>query len=46
VLFNSGKPEEFYVKVAHTTEEACQPLKGWFEYATDMDGKKIFRKRK
>jgi hypothetical protein len=25
-LFNNGKPEEFYVKVAHNMDEACQLL--------------------
>jgi hypothetical protein len=45
-LFSNGKPEEFHVKVAHTMEEACQLLEIGFEYVTDMDGNKLFRKRK
>lgn len=37
---------EFHVKVAKTLEEACNLLEVGFEYVTDMDGKKLFRKRK
>lgn len=37
---------EFHVKVAETLEEACKLLAVGFEYVADMDGKKLFRKRK
>jgi len=38
--------DEFYVKTASTLEEACRLLEVGFEYVTDMDGVKLFRKRK
>jgi len=37
---------EFHVKVANTLEEACKLLEVGFDYVTDMEGKKVFRKRK
>jgi hypothetical protein len=39
------KSDEFHVKVAKTLEEACKLMEVGFEYITDMDGKKLFRKR-
>jgi hypothetical protein len=36
----------FTVKVAETLKEACELLEAGFRYVTDMNGKKIFRKRK
>jgi integrase len=38
--------DEFIVKTAKTIEEACRLIEVGFEYVTDMDGIKIFRKRK
>ena len=38
--------EEFHVATARTVEEACRLVEVGFEYVTDMDGIKIFRKRK
>jgi integrase len=38
--------EEFHVATAKTVEEACRLVEVGFEYVTDMDGIKIFRKRK
>jgi integrase len=38
--------DEFHVKVTETLEEACKLMEVGFEYVTDMDGKKLFRKRK
>jgi integrase len=38
--------DEFHVKVAQSLEEACKLLEVGFEYVTDMDGAKLFRKRK
>ena len=37
---------DYTVKVATTLEEACQFLEVGFEYVTEIDGKKLFRKRK
>jgi hypothetical protein len=34
------------VKAAANIEEACRLLEVGFEYVTDMEGKKLFRKRK
>ncbi len=44
--YSQDKPEEFHVKVARSLDEACKLVKVGFEYVTDMDGAKIFRKRK
>jgi integrase/predicted RNA-binding Zn-ribbon protein involved in translation (DUF1610 family) len=38
--------DEFHVKTVNTLEEACKLLEVGFEYVTDMDGYKLFRKRK
>ena len=38
--------EEFYVKVAQNLDEACKLLEVGFEYVTDINGAKLFRKRK
>jgi site-specific recombinase XerC len=38
--------EDYTSKVAHTLAEACALIDTSFEYVTDMDGAKIFRKRK
>jgi hypothetical protein len=38
--------DEYHVKVAQTLEEATKLLEVGFEYVTDMDGAKIFKKRK
>lgn len=38
--------DEFRVKIAASLEEACKLSEVGFEYVTDMDGKKLFRKRK
>jgi len=40
------KSDEYSVRVAETIQEACKLLEAGFEYVTDMDGFKIFRKRK
>ena len=44
-IFNE-QDDEFHVKVASTLEEACKLLEIGFEFVTDMEGKKLFRKRK
>jgi hypothetical protein len=38
--------DEYLVKVAQTLEEATKLLEVGFEYVTDMDGAKLFKKRK
>lgn len=38
--------EDYTVKVAATVEEACKLLEVGFEYVTEFDGMKLFRKRK
>jgi hypothetical protein len=38
--------DDYHVKVARTLEEACELVEAGFEYVTDMEGKKIFRKRR
>jgi integrase/recombinase XerD len=38
--------DDYVIKVAKTLEEACSLLEVGFEYVTDMEGAKLFRKRK
>jgi len=38
--------DEFMVKAVESLDEACKLLETGFEYVCDMDGKKLFRKRK
>jgi integrase len=38
--------DEFHVKVAKTVQEATELLEAGFDYVTDMNGLKLFRKRK
>lgn len=38
--------EEFTVRAIDNLNEACELVETGFEYVTDMEGKKIFRKRK
>jgi integrase len=38
--------DEYHVKVAYNLKEACALVEAGFEYVTDIDGAKIFRKRK
>jgi integrase/recombinase XerD len=38
--------DEFHVRTAKTVEEACKLVEVGFEYVTEIDGIKIFRKRK
>ena len=42
----SFESDDFHVKVAGTLKEACELVEAGFEYVTDVDGNKIFRKRK
>ena len=45
-LYHSSNEDDFHVKVAETLEDACKLIETGFEYVTDMEGKKLFRKRK
>jgi hypothetical protein len=38
--------EDYEIKTAETLDDACKLLEVGFEYVTDMEGKKLFRKRK
>ena len=38
--------DQYDVKLTSTVEEACKLLEVGFEYVTEMDGRKLFRKRK
>ncbi len=38
--------DEFTAKVAHTVDEACRLIEVGFEYVTNIDNAKLFRKRK
>ena len=38
--------DEFTVRVAKSLDEVCSLLEAGFEYVTDMDDVKLFRKRK
>jgi hypothetical protein len=38
--------EEYHIKVAQTLEEPCKLLEVGFEYVTDLNGAKLFGKRK
>ena len=44
-LFTNAN-DEFHVRTAKTIEEACKLVEVGFEYVTEIDGVKIFRKRK
>jgi hypothetical protein len=38
--------DDYHVKVTHDLKEACQVVETGFEYVTEMESSKIFRKRK
>jgi integrase len=40
------KSDDYHVKVASTIEEACKLIEVGFEYVTEIEGRKLFRKRK
>jgi len=45
-VFNDKRNDEFAVRVAKNVTEACKLIESGFDYVTDMDGQKLFRKRK
>jgi hypothetical protein len=38
--------DEYHCSIAHNTDEAVDLIENGFEYVTEMDGVKLFRKRK
>jgi hypothetical protein len=46
ILFQTSDKDEVVAKTAKTVEDACDLVKVGFEYAMDIDGLKLFRKRK
>jgi hypothetical protein len=40
------RDDEYVSRVAKTVQEACQLVESGFDYVTEMDSVKIFRKRK
>ncbi len=45
-LLFSENADEYHVKAASNLEEAMQLIEVGFEYITEVEGKKLFRKRK
>ena len=45
-VFNYKRNDGFTVRVANNVEEACKLIESGFDYVTDMDSQKLFRKRK
>ena len=45
LLENLGN-DEYHCKTAKTIKEATQLIENGFEYVTDIDGAKLFKKRK
>jgi integrase/Zn ribbon nucleic-acid-binding protein len=46
ILYQTSDKDEWVAKTAKTVEDACDLVKVGFEYVTDIDGFKLFRKRK
>ncbi|MFQ5836894.1 MAG: hypothetical protein ACE5HG_03480 [Candidatus Bathyarchaeia archaeon] len=46
VVFGASSNDEFVCKVAETPEEVSELIETGFDYVTDLEGKKFFRKRK
>ena len=45
-LLVNFQSDDYHAKVAKTLKEACELVEAGFEYVTDMESGKIFRKRK
>jgi hypothetical protein len=45
-LVTANDEEEFTCKVAHDIKEATALIEAGFQYVTEMDGLKLFKKRK
>ena len=46
ILYQASDKDEWIAKTAKTVDEACELVKIGFEYVTEIDGFKLFRKRK
>ena len=46
IIYQEGNSDEWIVKAAKSVDEASEFLKVGFEYVTEIDGFKLFRKRK
>ena len=46
VLLPAPNNDEFHVKVTQYLDEACKLLEVGFKYVTEIDGARVFRKRK
>ena len=42
----TGARDEFVCKVAETPEEVSELIEAGFDYITDLEGKRFFKKRK
>ena len=40
------REEDYVCRVTNSIQEACQLVEAGFEYVTEIDGNKLFRKRK
>lgn len=45
-LYHHTNMDDFHVKVVANLDDTCRLLETGFEYVTDMDARKLFRKRK
>ncbi len=45
-MVNFNDKEEYYSATANTVSEAAKLIEQGFDYVTDVDGVKLFRKRK
>jgi hypothetical protein len=46
MMYESEANDQFTVKVANTLEEAIKLMEVGFEYHAEVEGNKLFRKRK
>jgi hypothetical protein len=46
MLYQNGSNDEFSVKVADTLNDAVKLLEVGYEFHMEIEGKKLFRKRK
>jgi hypothetical protein len=45
IIYQTSRNDDWTVRAAKTAEEAMELLKVGFDYVTDFDGVKLFRKR-
>jgi predicted RNase H-like HicB family nuclease len=46
MIYNGDANDQFTVKVANTLEEAIKLMEVGFEFHTEVEGNKLFKKRK